>query len=282
MASKNSSEEPESFSWNIRYTDSDGIEKTEAFENSAEGSSDMAQLVDALFDDASSELPENESPDPGSDVNSEPLEGQQIRLITAVWASEGDKLEASLAAGLAGGQLKAFDELWDELEESFSDDSSAQEENFLGDYVTRVLAETAETPSEESVKARGAFQGNLLFLEFALSFPDTLSATSADPTFEHPNNGFIQEVKALLRAPEGWVTTLNTPTNHILITSPKGEATVSLFVIERQGVQSCLIHTYEGVVDEDSYLTLYTPPAIELTVVAVVKVVQDFFVNYGA
>jgi hypothetical protein len=149
------------------------------------------------------------------------------------------------------------------------------DEQLVEDFVARVLSLKREA-EEAKAEARRAFQTNLIFSEFALSFSETLTGSSTDPTFEYLDHSFIQELQVLLKVPSGWGKTVSTPNNHILITSPEGDATVSLLVIKQSGAQSCLIHTYRGSFDEASFATLYSPPVRETTPTAVVNVVDEF------
>ena len=157
------------------------------------------------------------------------------------------------------------------------EDSDAQ---LIEAFVSRVIAINRES-EEVKAEARRTFQTNLIFLEFALSFSEELTGTSSDPTFEHLDHSFIEEVQALLKLPDGWLQTVSTPNNHILITSSKGDATVSVLVIEREGAQSSLIHTYRGLPDEANFMTLYNPPVTEATATAVARKVEEFIASFG-
>lgn len=157
------------------------------------------------------------------------------------------------------------------------EDSDAQ---LVEAFVSRVIAMRREA-DEAKAEARRIFQTDLIFLEFALSFAEDLTGTSSDSTFEQLDHSFIEDIQTLLKVPTEWVTTLSRPNNHILITSPEGDATVSVLVIERDGAQSSLIHTYRGLPDEANFMTLYSPPLKETNAAAAARTVEEFISSVG-
>jgi hypothetical protein len=156
------------------------------------------------------------------------------------------------------------------------EDSDAQ---LIEDFLSRVISLRRDAEAAKAEERR-TFQTNLIFLEFALSFSEELTGTSSDPTFEHLDHSFIEEVQTLLKLPDGWLQTVSTPNNHILITSPKGDATVSVLVIEQDGAQSSLIHAYRGLPDEANFMTLYNPPVTEATATAAARRVEEFIASF--
>lgn len=99
------------------WTDEDGNKQLEKFEDTKEGLQGALGRA-GISDDENNELQADYLDDEDDDGETE-LSEFQMRMITTVWGSDGDELEASLEAGISLSQQPAFKEFWADLERKY-------------------------------------------------------------------------------------------------------------------------------------------------------------------